>query len=136
MVKRSYNNISFVIQRSPNINRWTCCFGQIGVVLKCVSLKYVSLQFFQPISYAYIFPCVFMKTVIKDPLLAILGCNDCHTARPEDFILLPLKYFFLACCHLDLLSVCNFLFPVVLCSIRKLQTKTAPIILNGATYRL
>lgn len=77
-----------------------------------------------------------MKTVIKDPLWAILGCYDCHTARPEEFISLQVKHLFLACCHLDLLGGCNFVFPVVPCSIRQLPTKTAPIILDGATCRL
>lgn len=106
------------------------------MVLKFVSPKYVSLQFFQPTFYAYIFRRAFMKTIIKDPLWAIFGGNDCHAARPEEFISLQLKHFFLACCHLDLPSVCNFLFPVVLCSVGKLQTKTATIILDGASRRL
>lgn len=93
------------------------CFKQIGLVWKFLCLNYASLQFFQPIFYAHNFPCAFMKIVIKDPLGAILGCYDCHTARPEKFISLQVKHFFLSCWHLDLLSISfSLLLPVVLSS--------------------
>lgn len=102
---------------------WTVFLKQIGAVWKflCVST----------ILPAH-FVCIWlrsasMKTAIKDPSWAILVLDDCHTAGPEEFIPLQLKHCFLACCHLDLLSVCNFLLPVV-------QTKRAAIILDGATF--
>lgn len=45
--------------------------SQIGVILKFVFLKYVSIKFLQPIFYAHYFPCAFTKTVISNLLKLI-----------------------------------------------------------------
>lgn len=88
------------------------------------------------IFYAYNTPPRLWETVIKDPLWVILGCYDCYTARPEEFISLQLRHFCLPCCHLDLQSVCNFPFPCSPYSVMAQDTKAAPIILYGAKLQL